>query len=223
MIDQSPGDDAAARERNCPESPTRRWLSVVEALLLGIVAIATAWGGYQAARWAGLRAAEFNQASSLQVQATRASTRAGQLSLYDVIILNEWFDAQASGRTQLASNVEQRFRPEFRPAFQAWLATDPLHNPQAPASPILMPQYSVSELEQAEQLSAKSSEAYSEGAEARQQSENYVLNAVFLATALFFLAIGPRFEWLPVRAAVLIVALGLVVFGIYHIFTYPLY
>ncbi|HEX5414748.1 MAG TPA: hypothetical protein VFZ25_03720 [Chloroflexota bacterium] len=221
-IDRPNGGEAP---ESCPEHepPARRWLSVVEALLLGIVAIATAWGGYQAARWSGLQATKFNEASTMRVQADLDSTRAGQLALYDVLMFNQWLDAQATGRTQSATNFEQHFRAEFRPAFQAWLATDPLHNPQAPSSPIFMPQYKLTLQEQANQLEANAIKTFGEGEAANRQSESYVLNAVFLATALFFLSIGQRFQWLPVRAAVLVAALGMVVFGIYHLLTYPVY
>jgi hypothetical protein len=41
-----------------------------------------------------------------------------------------------------------RFRPEFRPAFEAWLTTAPFNNPNAPPGPLYMPQYAISEGEE---------------------------------------------------------------------------
>ena len=34
-----------------------------------------------------------------------------------------------------------RLRPQFLVAFNAWIATNPLHNPKAPPGPTYMPQY----------------------------------------------------------------------------------
>jgi hypothetical protein len=49
-----------------------------------------------------------------------------------------------------------------------------------------------------------------------------VLNAVFLAVVLFLTAIAERFTWNTVRAMVLALALGMLLFGIYHLLTYPI-
>ncbi len=35
----------------------------------------------------------------------------------------------------------RRFRPQFLVAFNAWIATNLLHNPKAPPGPTYMPQY----------------------------------------------------------------------------------
>ena len=35
----------------------------------------------------------------------------------------------------------RRFSPAYKVAFEAWLATDPLHDPNAPAGPSFMPEY----------------------------------------------------------------------------------
>ena len=55
-----------------------------------------------------------------------------------------------------------------------------------------------------------------------QQSDDYVLNAVILATVLFLTANAERFEWNTVSAVVLALALAMLLFGVYHLFTYPI-
>ena len=42
-------------------------LEIIEALILALVAVATAWSGYQAAQWAGKRAQEYAKANRLRV------------------------------------------------------------------------------------------------------------------------------------------------------------
>ena len=44
-------------------------------------------------------------------------------------------------QTELADFYFKRFREEFRPAVDAWVATRPLKNPNAPLTPFAMPQY----------------------------------------------------------------------------------
>ena len=44
-------------------------IEIIEALILALVAVATAWSGYQAAQWAGKRAGDYSQADRLRVTA----------------------------------------------------------------------------------------------------------------------------------------------------------
>ena len=191
-------------------------------IVLAVVAVATAWSGYQAARWDGVQAQHYTQASAKRVESTRASTLAGQHTLYDLTLFNQWLNAHAAETTQLAKIYERRFRPEFRPAFVAWLATDPFSNPNAPSGPLYMPQYLVSEGEEAKELAAEAERLFVEGEAANQVSNNYVLNGVFLAVCLFFLAIGERFNWMPVRVTVLLMATSMLIYGLYRISAYPI-
>jgi hypothetical protein len=138
------------------------------------------------------------------------------------MIVNNWINAYTQGNTKLANIYEKRFRPEFRPVFEAWLALDPFNNPNAPPGPLFMPQYKLSLAEQATQLDAEAAKIFDEGQAANEQGDDYVLNTVFLASVLFLTAIAQRFEWNTVRAVILFVALGMLLFGLYHLFTYPI-
>ncbi len=200
-----------------------RWFEVITAIMLGVVAVATAWSGYQATRWAGEQSTLFAQASALRVESTRDSALAGQYKLYDVILVNNWINAYTQGNTKLANIFQRRFRPEFRPAFEAWLATDPFNNPNAPPGPLFMPQYKVSLDDKANKLDAQAAKTFDEGQAAKEQGDAYVLNTVFLATVLFLTAIAENFQWNTVRAVILSVALVMLLFGLYHLVTYPIF
>jgi len=190
------------------------------AVLLGAVAVATAWSGYQAARWSGVQSAKYNQASALRVTSTRDATLGGQEMLYDVNLFDQWLSAHELGDAKLERIYERRFRPEFVPAFQAWLATDPFNNPNAPPGPLFMPQYKVTLSEEATHLETLASTTFAEGQAANQQSDDYVLNTVFLATVLFLVSIAERFKWIPAQGAVLVMAFALLLFGLYHLLIY---
>ena len=103
--------------------------------------MATAWSGYQSTRWNHEQATKYLQASAARVEATRASTQAGQLRLYDVIVFNNWLNAYSNTQVEITKISKKRFRDEFRPAFEAWLATNPFSNPDAPPGPLFMSQY----------------------------------------------------------------------------------
>ena len=199
-----------------------RWFEVASGILLAVVAVATAWSGYQAARWDGIQAGRYSQASARRVDSTRTATLAGQHSLFDLNMFNQWLNAHAVGNAPLAKVYERRFRPEFRPAFEAWLAKDPFNNPDAPPGPLYMKEYVVSEGEEAKVFADEAERLFAEGEAANQNSDNYVLNGVFLATVLFFIAIGERFDWAPVRIAILVMAAAMLIYGLYHIAIYPI-
>src|SRR5262249_25253255 len=104
----------------------------------------------------------------------------------------------------------------------AWLALDPLNNPDAPPGPLFMPQYPSSLPSEADQLEAQADQKFQEGEAAAEQSAAYVLNTVFLATVLFLTAMAERFEWHPLRAAILGLAILMLLFALYHLATYQI-
>src|SRR6476620_12112254 len=116
-------------------------VEIIEALILALVAVATAWSGYQAAQWAGKRAEDYSKANRLRVTAEGLATLAGQERIYDSDTFNSWLAAKLDGKAEAAEFFERRFREEYRPAFAAWLRTDPFNNVQAPPGPIFMPDY----------------------------------------------------------------------------------
>src|SRR5215470_10644218 len=95
-------------------------IEIIEALILALVAVATAWSGYQAAQWAGKRAEEYAKASRLRVTAEGLATLAGQERIYDSETFNSWLAAKLNGKDKEADFFERRFRDEYRPAFTAW-------------------------------------------------------------------------------------------------------
>jgi hypothetical protein len=196
-------------------------LEIAEAVVLAVVAVATAWSGYQAALWTGQQAELYGQASRLRIAAEGAATYANQERLYNASTVVEWLKAEAHGDKKLADLFERRFLPEFRPAFDAWKKTDPLNNPNALAGPRLMAEYHSSKTEEAAKLNDQATEVFERGTRARQYSDRYVRITVMLATVLLLIAISQRFKTRGVRFGLLIIAMLLLCFPLYHIFTLP--
>ena len=192
-------------------------LEIFEALVLAIVAIATAWSGYQAALWTGHQSELYGQASKLRVQAEGAATYANQERLYNASTVVEWLKAEAHGDKKLIDLFERRFLPEFRPAFEAWKKTDPLNNPSAPAGPQLMAEYRSSKTEEAARLNNQATEVFEQGTKGRQYADRYVRATVTLATVLLLIAISQRFKTRRVRVGLLMIAMSCCISGLpYH-------
>jgi hypothetical protein len=201
---------------------SERALEVISAALLAVVAVTTAWSGYQAARWNGVQAAQYGIASAKRVEASRAATRAGQLVLYDLNLVNGWLDATQAGRPDLADAYRRRFREGFRPVFDAWLALDPLRNPAAPPGPTHMPGYVAALEAEADGLEAEAARAFVAGQAANGNSTRHVQNSVVLAVVLFCVTIARGFEWPPARRALLIVAAAMLLYCVAQVVQSPL-
>jgi len=207
-----------------PEEPSRRrveFVEIAEAILLAIVAVVTAVSGYQAARWDGESAKGYATSSRLRVQSEQAFLTSNQYLAYNAGNVNAWLQAKTSGNDELATILTNRFTPEYRIAFDAWLTTDPLTNPDAPAGPGQMPEFEDSFAEEATTLGEEAAAAFEEGATARDTAEHYVRVTVFLAAVLFLIALGQRFKVRGVRYAVNVVAGVFLVYCAYLIIAYP--
>lgn len=201
------------------------WESPLDAVLVAILAVASlvaAWSAYQAHHWAADQTSEYARSSKLRTEATRQSTRALQLTTIDTLTFTHYMDAVATNRTELANFYQTRFRPDFLPAFNAWMALDPLNNPDAPPSPFAMKEYALPESAAAQIYDAQAEEVFAHGEEAKERSADYVLNTVILATVLFFAGIAPRVGWMPARLTLVAVALVMLAVGIFDVFTQPI-
>jgi hypothetical protein len=214
------GEGKGAQARS-PKTGWEEVVEILEAFLLAFVAIATAWSGFQAARWDGRETELYAQASTIRVGADQILTLGGQQRLLDVTTFNTWIEARFEGRTELMGLYERRFSPEYKVAFDAWLATDPFSNPEAPPGPSFMPEYVNPQLERGAQMNELANRRFVEGTAARGHADDYIRTTVMLATVLFLIALSQRFRVRRVRYGVLAVAGGLMILGLVTILTYP--
>jgi hypothetical protein len=192
---------------NVPSSQSRfEMVEIIEAVILALVAVATAWSGYQAAQWAGKRAEQYAEASRLRVTAEGLATLAGQERIYDSDTFNSWLAAKLDGKVEAAEFFERRFRNEYRPAFTAWLKADPFNNAQAPPGPIFMPDYHNAKHEQFLGLNKQATEVTDLGTKSGETGDQYVRITVLLATVLLITAIGQRFRIKAARVVFMILA-----------------
>ena len=196
-------------------------IEIVEAALLAVVAVATAWSGFQAAKWDGHQASLYSLSSKYRVQADSATTLSGQQRLYDNSTFGFWLQAKAQGRTQDQKLFERRFRPEYRVAFDAWIKLDPFNNLKAPPGPMFMPQYQNAQAKRAVAKNIQATAAYEAGTAAREKGDKYLRNTVLLATVLFLTALAQKFKFENVRIGLLVVCTVLLVIALVFIARYP--
>jgi len=194
---------------------------IVIALLLSFATITTAWSGYQASRWGGEQSTKYSEAGALRVESTRASTEAGQQTQIDIGLFTNWVNAYAENNEALSSFYEKRFRDEFKPAFNAWIATSPADNPESPKSPFEMPQYVIEKSIESSELEEQASETFNQGKAANQQSDDYILNTVFLASVLFLSGIASKIRLHSVRLGIVTLGLLMLAIGLLNIIRYP--
>jgi hypothetical protein len=203
-----------------PGSFERR-LELAATVLLAMAAVATAWAAYQSARWHGEQARAQSASIAARVESTRAANVANRQAQIDVALFTQWVDAYARDETELADFYRKRFRPEFRPAFEAWVATRPRTNPTAPLSPFAMPQYKLAATEQADRLETQAAAASQRVGGFIQRADNYSLAVVLFAASLFFAGISTRLHSPTTRMVVLGLGYALFLGSLIWIATFP--
>jgi hypothetical protein len=127
---------------------------------------------------------------------------ATSLILLDAQTFTTWVTAVNEDETRLADFLEARFRPGFRPAFQAWKAS--ASEGTIPAgSPFTMSEYQLEVYQQSERLVEEAEERSAVARHANQTGDNFILMTVLFATVLFFAGVSSKFPTRIVRRSLL--------------------
>lgn len=175
-----------------------RWIAIVEAVILSLVAVLAAYSGFAAAKWGTDSSVSLSRASALRTKANQADLEAIVTRTLDSVSFNAWFTAFTAGNVKAQQIALERLRPGYRPAFKAWLATDPAHNPNAPPGPSYMPQYVIPQEVTSRMYDRQADAAFAAGSDAGSTSDEYIRDTVFLASVLFLVGISGHF---PIRGA----------------------
>jgi hypothetical protein len=218
----------------------RDWVELFSTILMALAAVLTAWAGFQAAKWGGVQATAFSEAGANRTESTRASGLANEQRSVDVDTWLNWStlavtdleadripDPAAEGGYSptpgtLSGFMYERFRPEFEPVVQAWIATMPFTDADAPETPFAMPEYELAADVEAQELLEVAEASAADAREANQDSDNYVVTTIMAALVLFFAGLAGK---LSLRRNQYI-ALGLGVFfflgTLIRVFTLPI-
>ena len=219
------GKEIAEHRKHGAEEPEAdrhdRWISIVEAILLSLVAVLAAYSGFAAAKWGTESSVSLAKASALRTKANRADLEAIITRTLDSVSFNAWFTAFTAGNVKAEQLAINRLRPGYKPAFYAWLATDPAHNPKAPPGPAYMPQYVIPQEAAAKTYDGQAEAAFAKGESAGATSDKYVRDTVFLATVLFLVGISGHFRIRQARFALVGIGVALLGFSVVQLLGLP--
>ena len=169
-------------------------VELVATVLLAVATVATAWSGYQSTRWNGEQAKAGARANALRIESAKFAGLANTQTIVDVSVFTDWVNAYAEDKTELANFYFTRFRKEFKPAVNAWIATRPtertrtLHRHPSPCRST-----SSRRARESERLSAEAEVFAAEVRRDIQRASNYVLLGVVLfASSLFFAGMSTK-------------------------------
>lgn len=215
-------------------------LELVATILIAVATVLTAWSAFQSTKWSGVQANFYAAASAARTESGKAGALANTQATIDVTVWTDWLAALAdelrldpnSSRgpdgtyqadpEQLSGILFDRFRDEFKPAVEAWLAQRPLENPDADATPFVVPEYRLAERERERRLTVRAESRAAEARDANQTGDNYVLTTVLFASVLFFAGISSKFESLRNHSIMIIMAVLILIAGMAILATYPI-
>lgn len=214
-------------------------VELISTIILSAAAILVAWSAFQSGKWSGVQAIAFSEAGAARVESTRFDTKAGQQQQVDITLFTDWVGAIRAelddgiavigddGRFvptdgTLSKFLFLRMRDEFRPALDAWLATDPINNVDAPSSPFAMEEYQLAAAAEADRFLTRAEERSQAARDANQISDTYVLTAVVFATVLFFGGVASKLERPISRNLALGVAALFLVLGLITLISLPI-
>lgn len=204
-----------------PPERGRDWQGIVATALLVVAAVATSWSSYQATRWNGEQAKAASRTNAIRIEAARAQGLGQSQSQVDVATFIAWADADRRGEGELADFYIDRFREEFKSAFDAWIATRPFDNPSAPPTPFAMDEYQVASRDEAAALDRAAEASAAEVRLNIQRASNYVLTVVLYAVVLFFAGMSTRLASRRLRWVTVISGCAVLVSAIAWIATFP--
>ncbi|MFO7591890.1 MAG: hypothetical protein R6X23_13535 [Acidimicrobiia bacterium] len=215
-------------------------LELVATILIAVATVLTAWSAFQSTKWGGVQANSYAAASAARTESGKAGALANTQVTIDVTIWADWLAALAdelrldpnasrgpdgtyqADPEQLSGVLFDRFRDEFKPAVEAWLAQRPLENPDADATPFVVPEYRLAERERESRLTVRAESRAAEARDANQTGDNYVLTTVLFASVLFFAGISSKFESLRNHSIMIIMAVLILIAGVTILATYPI-
>jgi hypothetical protein len=196
-------------------------LELVATLLLAFATVATAWSAYQARVWTGEQAKLTSRATASRIEVNRSAALANRQVQIDVATFSSWVDARAQDDSRLADFYAERFRDEFKPAFDAWLATEPLDDPSAPKTPFTMPEYRLQADADAAQQEAQGAALAARSSRANTRANNYMLAVVLFATALFCAGMATKLHGPRLRMGILGLGCAVFVVTLVWVATFP--
>src|SRR5207248_4058947 len=208
---EKPSDLQLVRDR---EPPRKGWVEPIVALLMALTTVGTAWCSYQSAAWTRQSNRLMNEFNALERRAGVLGVQGMQQATIHTAMFMEVLAAKQAGNEQLANFYVERFPPDVRKAYDAWLAQRPFENPNADPHPFVPRLYEPRGTREAADATAKAAISQQEARTAGSVSGQYLANTVLFATVLFFASASGKFEQRRVRMVAFSFAAAVFIFAV---------
>jgi hypothetical protein len=192
----------------------QKWVEPVTALLMALTTVGTAWCSYQSAAWTRQSNRLMNEFNALERRAGLLSVQGMQQATIHTAMFMEVLAAKQAGNEQLANFYVERFPPDVRKAYYAWLAQKPFENPRADPHPFVPNLYEIRGTREAAELNSKAARNLEKARSAGNVSGQYLANTVLFATVLFFANASGKFEQRRVRVVAFVFATAAFAFAV---------
>ena len=139
-------------------------------------------------------AISFSEASGARIEASRLDTTADRKLTIQVQLFTQWLQAYQANDEELSNFLAARFPEPLHTAFPVWVASQPLKNPKAAATPFDLPEYQIPELAQARTADATADAKFDDALAYNQRGDNYTALTIGFAAVLFFAAMSGRMK-----------------------------
>ncbi len=211
----SPESRSESKSRN-------KWIEPIIALVMALATVGTAWCSFESASWTRRSNRLMNEFNSLERKAGLLNVQGMQTAQIQVAMFMQVLAAQQAGNDKLANFYADRFPPDLRKAYDAWLAQKPFENPKAYPHPFVPNLYELRGAREAAEAMATGATKAEEARSAGNLSGQYLANTVLFATVLFFANAAGKFEQRRVRVVAFTFTLAIFVFVLTRIAILPL-
>lgn len=162
-----------------------------------------------------------NESNALERRAALLDVQGSQALVVHSSMFMQLIAAQHAGNEQLVRFYAERFPPDVKKAYDAWLAQKPFENPAADAHPFVPKLYEVRGAAEAAAMRADAGQRVTRAREAGNLSGQYLANTVLFAAVLFFAGTAGKFEQSRVRLFAALFGVALFVFAVIRIVLMP--
>ena len=162
------------------------WLETVTAVILSSATVLSAWCVYESSQWSGeqyFRIEDENMADRKRMQKVIASQ---QRLTAETQLFMQYASAISNKNQEFSDFLFSRFPDHLKKATLAWHRLDPMHNPDAPASPMQMNEYVLPEEADIAKYDKQAKEFKREANKCDNNADNYLLLSMVLSMVLFF-------------------------------------
>ncbi|MFV1990301.1 MAG: hypothetical protein ACC652_06130 [Acidimicrobiales bacterium] len=215
-------------------------------VILAIAGVLTAWSALQSAKWSGEQAISFSEAGASRTESTRFDGRATSVILLDSQTFLQWVQAYGTDTVAAVANdvdppdptsydpenaslsgfLFTQFREEFRPRVDEWYQSSLTADGAAPSPFFPLEEYiaeSVPAAAEAERLLVIADEKAADARKDNQNSDDYVVTVVLLASVLFFAGVSSKMRAPRNQSLMFILSLAMLLWAGFRLITLPIH